>query len=180
MPSAFSFSGRTYGYLTLDGTQAYSGGSGSSQLTVFNTFELETGSTFTLSSAAGGDLNLLGDFLDQNTSAGMFIPNGRTVKFQGGGTTQTVSKAGSSAESFFDVFISETAGGKVQLLSPLTINGQLNLSTADSLIELNAKTLTLNGTIIGSGNLKGDLLGATLNVGGTGVTLEILEPATIL
>src|SRR5262249_19381373 len=131
--TAFSDAGRTYGNLTLTGTSTFTG-SGSSQTTVFNTFTLDTNATLTLSGSSGGDLNLLGNFVDNNTSASAFTPNGRTVKFQGGNTTQTVSKGGSSAESFFDVFISETAGGKVQLLSPLTINGQLNLSTSDSVL----------------------------------------------
>jgi CSLREA domain-containing protein len=165
-PSAFSFDDRSYGYLTLDGSQNYSAGSATNKLTVLNTFELEIGSSLTLSDTSGGDLILLGAFLDQNAVDGKFIPNGRTVKFNGGSTTQTISKAGGT-ESFFDVFISETAGGTVQLLSPVTINGQLNLSTADSVLELNGKTLALNGTVTGSGNLKGDAA-ATLNIGGTG------------
>src|SRR5207302_3647645 len=53
-------------------------------------------------------------------------------------------------------------------------NGQLNLSTAASLLELNGKTLTLNATIIGSGNLKGDAA-ATLNVGGSSGSLGTLN-----
>src|SRR5207302_670372 len=164
---------------TLNAKQSYNG-SGSSQLTIQNNFEIETGSTLTLSSSNGGDLNLLGSFLDQNTGAA-FDPLTRTVKFQGNNLTQTISKAGGNTESFFDVFINESAGGKVQLLSPLTINGQLNLSTADSLLELNTKTLTLNGTVIGGGNLKGDS-SATLNLTGTGSlgTLNFLSGARTL
>ena len=141
---------------------------------------LTDGSTFKLSDDVGGNLNLLGNFSDVSTSASPFNANGRTVLFQGGNTTQTISKA-SGTESFFDVFVSETAGGEMKLLSPLTINGQLNLSTADSLLELNAKTLTLNGTVTGSGNLKGDGA-ATLSVTGTGAlgTLNFLSGARTL
>src|SRR5205807_6350810 len=105
--SAFSYSGRSYGYLTLDGNQTYMG-SGSSMLTVQDTFEIESGSSFTLSNSAGGDLNLLGSFLDQNTGAA-FDPLTRTVKFQGNNMTQTISKAGGNTESFFDVFVNESA-----------------------------------------------------------------------
>jgi hypothetical protein len=65
------------------------------------------------------------------------------------------------------VFIAKLAGGKVQLLSSVNISGQLNLSTADSLLELNGKTLTLDGNVTGPGNFKGDGA-ATLNIGGTG------------
>ena len=167
--SAFDPDGRSYGYLTLDGSKDYSGGSATHELLVRNNFELETGSSFTLSNTSGGDLNLHGGFEDQNSADGKFVPNGRAVKFQGTGT-QTIYKP-SGIESFFDVLINQTApGDKVQLYdSPftLTINGQLNLSTADSLLELQGKTLALNGTVTGSGNLNGDA-GATLNIGGTG------------
>ncbi|HXI26238.1 MAG TPA: FG-GAP-like repeat-containing protein, partial [Pyrinomonadaceae bacterium] len=163
--SAFSSDGRTYGNLKLTGTTSYAG-SGANQTTVLNSFTLDANATFTLSGSAGGDLSVNGNFVDNNSSAGAFNANTRTVKFNGGSATQTITKAG-GAESFFDVFIAEIAGGKVQLLSPVTINGQLNLSTPNSLLELNGQTLTLTGTISGSGNLKGDS-SATLNVTGTG------------
>src|SRR6267378_2389702 len=58
--SAFSSDGRTYGNLTLDGSQSYSG-SGTNILTIFNTLNIASGSTLTLSNSSGGDLNLLGD-----------------------------------------------------------------------------------------------------------------------
>jgi hypothetical protein len=41
-------------------------------------------------------------------------------------------------------------------LSPTDISGQLNLSTADALLELNGQVLELLSTITGPGNLKGD------------------------
>lgn len=162
--TALSYGGRSYGNLVLDGSQTYDGGSTSSALTVQNSFTLQDGSTFKLSSAA--DLNLLGNFIDNSTSSSAFNPNSRAVNFNGGNTTQTITKA-SGAETFFDLTISETSGGKVQLLSAVTINGQLNLSTAASVLELNGKTLTLNGTVTGTGNLKGDS-SATLAMTGTG------------
>jgi len=169
--SAFSTSGRTYGNLILGGNQNYptllAG-----QTTVQNNFVLESGSSWTLS----GDLNLLGNFEDQNLLAGKFNVNSRTVRFQGGSATQTIFKPGSNALTFGDVFIAESPGGKVQLLSSININGQLNLSTPDSLLELNGKTLELNGTVTGAGNLKGS--GAsTLNIGGIGSlgTLKFLS-----
>src|SRR5581483_506706 len=145
--TALSYGGRSYGNLVLDGSQTYDGGSTSSALTVQNSFTLQDGSTFKLSSAA--DLNLLGNFIDNSTSSSAFNPNSRAVNFNGGNTTQTITKA-SGAETFFDLTISETSGGKVQLLSAVTINGQLNLSTAASVLELNGKTLTLNGTGTGA------------------------------
>ena len=49
-----------------------------------------------------------------------------------------------SLGTFSDVSIAQTPGGKVQLLSPTRITGQLNLSNADSLLELNGQTLELD------------------------------------
>jgi CSLREA domain-containing protein len=167
--SAFAADGRSYGYLTLDGSQEYSAGSATNALTTLNNFELEIGSKFTLSDTAGGDLNLLGNFEDMNTSDGMFIPLGRTVKFQGTGTQGIYKPSGTL--SFFDVLIAQTAAvDKVQFSNSgftLAINGQLNLSTANSLLELNGGTLSLSGTVTGDGNLKGDFA-AVLTVNGSG------------
>ncbi|MDX6443533.1 MAG: trimeric autotransporter adhesin [Blastocatellia bacterium] len=160
--TAFSANGRTYGNLTLNGSQTYFDSTATNQATVFNTLTIQSGSTLKLSDSAGGDLNLLGNFSDSGT----FNPNGRTVKFQGGNSLQTITKS-SGAESFFDVFVSLSAGGELKLLSPATIGGELNLSTVASELELNSQTLTLNGTINGLGLLKGDT-GATINIGGTG------------
>ena len=132
---------------------------------------LESGSSWTLS----GDLNLLGNFEDQNLLAGKFNVNSRTVRFQGGSATQTIFKPGTNPLNFGDVFIAETPGGKVQLLSSVNIGGQLSLATSDSLLELNGQTLELNGTITGSGNLKGSAA-STLHIGGIGAlgTLNFL------
>src|SRR5581483_9990739 len=100
--TALSYGGRSYGNLVLDGSQTYDGGSTSSALTVQNSFTLQDRSTFKLSSAA--DLNLLGNFIDNSTSSSAFNPNSRAVNFNGGNTTQTITKA-SGAETFFDLTI---------------------------------------------------------------------------
>ena len=63
------------------------------------------------------------------------------IKFQG--ATQTIFNAGSLGQ-FSDVSIAQAPGGKVQLLSPTRINGQLNLTNADSLLELNGQSLELD------------------------------------
>jgi CSLREA domain-containing protein len=168
--SAFSTSGRTYGNLILGGNQNYPTLLAGTT-TVQNNFVLESGSSWTLS----GDLNLLGNFEDQNLLAGKFNVNSRTVRFQGGSATQTIFKPGTNPLNFGDVFIAKPPGGKVQLLSSVNIGGQLSLATSDSLLELNGQTLELNGTITGSGNLKGSAA-STLHIGGIGAlgTLNFL------
>src|SRR5439155_13353898 len=171
---AFSFGGRTYGNLTLDGNQtgvqSYSGGSDTSVLTIFNTLTIETGSTLKLSDTAGGDLNLLGDL----AIVGTLDPNSRTVKFLGGGIFGGDTQNITTDATFGDVSIVKTVGS-VKLGGTLTIDGALQFdgtSSAVDVLELNAKTLTLNGTVGGTSTsaangFKGDV-GATLNVGGTG------------
>jgi CSLREA domain-containing protein len=118
--------------------------------------QINSSSTF----APGGAVTVGGNWINNGT----FIQESNLVSFNGSGT-QTLSNA-SGAESFIDATIAEGAGAKVQLLSNLTINGILNLSTAGSVLELNGKALTLNGNVTGPGNFKGDT-SATLNVGGT-------------
>jgi len=164
--SAFSSDGRTYGNLTLDGNQIYVG-SGTGLLTVFNTLTIASGSTLTLSSSAGGDLNLLGNI----SIAGTLNTNGRTVKFQGGNATQNIT----TPATFGDVSIAKI-GGSVKLGGALTINGALQFDgtvSAMDVLDLNQNTLNLTGTIGGtssstSNGLKGDSTGATLNITGTG------------
>ena len=163
--NAFS-SGRTYGNLTLAGNQNYSA-SGSTPTTILNNFILEDGSTFTLALSPNGDLTIDGNFEDQNLLPGKFDANLSTVTFAGGTAQQTITKAGTAALSFRNVVINNSGGGKVTLLTPVTIGGDLNLPNSGSLLELNGRTLELDGTISGPGNLKGDI-NANLAVNGTG------------
>jgi CSLREA domain-containing protein len=162
--TAFFGDGGTYGNLILDGTDQSYFLAGSNQTTILNNFTLGIGNTFVLSSTPGADINLFGNFRDETVLANGFQANGRTLIFQG--ATQTIFKTASIA-SFSDVSIAQIPGGKVQLLSPTRINGQLNLTTSDALLELNGQSLELLGTITGPGNLKGDL-SASIVVGGIG------------
>jgi CSLREA domain-containing protein len=179
--SAFSSNGRAYGRLTLDGSQSYLG-SGSGLLTVFN-LTIVSGSMLTLSNSSGGDLNLFGDI----TINGTLNQNGRAVKFTGGGffgNIQTIVSGG----TFDDVIISKVAG-RVTLGNTTTINGALKFDGGSSVVDvldLNSKTLNLNGTVGGTSSspangFKGSL-GSTLNIGGTGAlgTLRFISGAQIL
>jgi CSLREA domain-containing protein len=179
-PTAFLSDGRTYGNLTLDGSQSYAG-SGTGLLTVFNTLTIASGSTLTLSSSSGGDLNLLGDI----TINGTFNANGRTVKFQGGGLFGGDTQNINTAATFGDVIISKIAGS-VKLSGVLTINGALQFngsSSAVDVVDLNGNVLNLNGTVGGNSSsaangFKGSL-GSTLNIGGAGAlgTLRFISGA---
>ncbi len=151
--TAFFGDGGTYGNLILDGVNQSYFQAGSNQTTILNNFTLGIGNTLVLSSTPGADMNLFGNFRDETVLSNAFQVNGRTVKFQG--ATQTIFKAAGIA-SFSDVSIAQAPGGKVQLLSPTDLAGQLNLSTANSLLELNGQVLELLGTVTGPGNLKGD------------------------
>jgi CSLREA domain-containing protein len=163
--SAFA-SGRSYGNLTLTGNENFNA-SGGNVTTVLNNFLLGSGSNFALSLTPGGDLTIDGNFGDQNTLGDHFDAKGRTVTFAGGGTQQTITKAGGPALTFHGVLIDETAGGKVTLNSPVSITGQLNLSTNAAVLELNGQTLELGGTVTGAGNLKGSV-SSNLLISGAG------------
>src|SRR6185436_7718650 len=136
--TAFLGDAGTYGNLIFEGNHGYTI-AGSIPITVLNNLEIEHGSTFLLSNSPGADLNLYGNFVDKTVISNGFNANQRVVKFLG--TTQTVSKAGTGIAGFSDVLINQSPGGKVQLLSPTDITGQLNLSTADALLELNGQVL---------------------------------------
>jgi hypothetical protein len=138
--TAFFGDGGTYGNLILEGTGQSYFLAGSNQTTILNNFTLGIGNTFVLSSTPGADINLFGNFRDETVLAGGFQANGRTVKFLG--TTQTIFKCRQS-RSVQRRFDRSGPGGKVQLLSPTRINGQLNLTAADALLELNGQTLEL-------------------------------------
>ncbi len=157
--TAYFGDGGTYGYLILDGVGQNYFQAGSNQTTILNNFTLVIGNTLVLSSTPGADMNLLGNFRDETVLANGFQANGRTVKFQG--ATQTIFNAGNLG-TFSDISIAQLPGGKVQLLSPTRITGQLNLTAAGSLLELNGQTLELFGAITGPGNLKGDSIASMI------------------
>jgi CSLREA domain-containing protein len=159
--TAFSSAGRSYGFVILTGSQSYSG-NGSSQVTIGNDLTIASGSSLTLSGTAGGDLNLLGNF----TNNGGFDANGRKVKFQGGGATQTVN----GSVTCFDVLISKS-GGSVKVSNSLTINGLLSFEGTTDVLDIAAGDLTLNGTVGGTnvnGALDSTVYGGNLHIGGAG------------
>jgi hypothetical protein len=151
--TAFFGDGGTYGNLILDGVGQNYFQAGSNQTTILNNFTLAIGNTLVLSSTPGADMNLFGNFRDETVLANGFQANGRKVKFQG--ATQTIFNAAVSVRSATFRSLKSPAG-KVQLLSPTRITGQLTLTNADSLLELNGNSLEIDGSIAGPGNLKGD------------------------
>ncbi len=173
--SAFSYDNRSYGNLILDGSQAYSGGAATHPLLCQNNLTILSGSSLSLSTAANGDLILWANLTDNNGSGGITHNNG-TIKFQGAGTIPSpLIQHVTTAATLGGVLISQT-NGSVQMDANLTIEGELKFNGSNDLLILNAKTLTLNGTVTGLGNLKGDGA-ATLNIGGTGPlgTLNLLN-----
>jgi len=97
--------------------------------------------TFSLSTVAGGDLNLAGNWLNSGT----FTPNGRAVTFNAATGTQTITN--SSGETFAYLIINKAAGS-VQLANNVTVNASgaaLQLLNTGGL-DINGKVLTLSGT----------------------------------
>ena len=150
--SAFSSNGRTYGNLTLNGSQAYSAASANAN-TVANNLTIGGGSSLTLSSTAGGNLNVGGNW----ANSGTFTPSGRTVTFNGSGATQTIS----GTNAFADLTISHSGAGTVTAAgSTLSVTGLLDVAsgtftsaTAYNNVQIDAAgTLDLSGPITVSGN----------------------------
>lgn|GEM_PF-2901146 len=171
--TAWAAEGRSYGNLTLAGaSQTYFDSTAAIQVTVLGNLTIGSDATFKLSDVPGGDLNLLGNFSDNNSSPTAFQGNGRVVKFQGGSATQTISKAGGIDQMFSHLEIAKT-GGSVQLLSSIAINGQLQFGgiagSAVDVLELNAQSVSLAGTVgavpDANSGFKGDVVGASLFIG---------------
>ena len=166
-----SSAGRSYGNLILDnniaGDSTYAC-SGSHALTILNDLTIQNNRTFTLSVTAGGNLNLQGNFTNNNAAASSFNPSGRTVTFNGAAAVQTRSKP-NGTETFGDVVISKT-GGSVQNLSGLIVTGTLQFGGTIDVLDLNGFPLTLNGSISDpgpAGSFKGSD-SSVFTIGGSG------------
>ncbi|RYY41449.1 MAG: T9SS type A sorting domain-containing protein [Chitinophagaceae bacterium] len=127
-------SGSTAGSLNM--------GSGSGKLTVNGNLLIGGNSvgtsTLTLSSAAGGNLELLGNW--NRSAQGVFSNNGRLVSFIGSSQQSLIASGGAT---YTDLTVNNAAG--VLLNSPMTVGGTLTL-TAGTLFA-GTQTLTINGTV---------------------------------
>ncbi len=97
-----------------------------------------SGGTLILSSNAGGDLSVGGDW----TNNGTFNCRGRQVTFNGSGP-QTV---GGSASTTFDyLLIDNAAAGVVTLTTDITVTRQLKINDSSAELSAGGTTLTLRG-----------------------------------
>ncbi len=132
---------------------------------------IASGAGLTLSSSAGGDLAVAGDW----TNAGAFTPNGRTVAFNGT-ALQTIVSGGAP---FDGVSLTNPAG--LALTGNLTVNGTLAMSGG------NMTTGTGNAVVIGpSGTVaysSGQVVGNLEKPAATGmnvtITYEVGDPGSL-
>jgi hypothetical protein len=133
--------------------------------------DVNNSGTLVLSTASGGDIKTRGSFI--RFAGATFTHNNRAVNFEGG-ATQSITDF-SNAISIPYVVINKS-GGTVQLngtdlttLAPAGGNS-LTFSNATSTLTLNARTLTLGGTIpnapAGAGIIGSSASNVTLNDGG--------------
>lgn len=139
-------------------------------LTVLKDVLVEGGGGLSLSTSAGGDLKVRGNF----TNNGTFTPNNRAVFFEGGVAQAVNASSGSLTMPYVRV---DKTGGTVQLgntdlttLGPAGGNS-IEFNGPTSTLTLNGRTLTLGSTVgtapAGSG-LFGDAAAAlSLQDGGT-------------
>jgi hypothetical protein len=140
-------------------------------LTILKNVLVESGGSFNLSTASGGDLKVQGNF----TNNGTFVPNNRAVFFEGGATQLVNASSGSLSMPYVRI---DKSGGTAQLgntdLTALAPSGgdSLTFNGATSTLTLNGRTLTLGSTIgtppAGSGFVGDTAASLSLQDGGTG------------
>ena len=143
----------------------------SAQLDVTNTGTIKITSVSDTFFITGNFTNAISATLNNNGNLYVKgnITNNQSTNLSGTGTifltgisTQNIS----STSAFTNITINKTAGS-VALLTSSTINGLLNLSSITSRLSIGTNNLTLNGTVTGSGFLRGSLT-SNLSITGTG------------
>ncbi len=126
-----------------------------------------SGYGLTLSSASGGDLKLLGHYSVQNAT---ITNSGRAVFFIGNANPQTIST--SATEVPFDYLIIDKSSGNVVLNNNISINATSGnvLQLLNGTLDLNGKTLTLNGN---NGNIHVSGGARTITSGASGGEIKI-------
>ena len=132
-------------------------------------FSNNVGATTTLSSNAGGDLELTGSLIDNAT----FNSNNRAVFFTGSGV-QDVSGTGTFN---IDYIVSNKASGSIRMLTNLLVEGPnggnaITLTNSSDILNLNGFSLTLGkenvaSTISGNGFILGNS-GSSMSILGSG------------
>jgi hypothetical protein len=132
-------------------------------------FANATGSTTTLSSISGGDLEITGNLVDNGT----FNSNSRAVFFSG----SSVQEVSGSGTFNIDYIVSSKSGGSIRMMSDLLCEGPnggnaITLNTSTDELDLNGFHLTLGKAGVGSGiSGSGSLIGnavSNLTILGTG------------
>jgi hypothetical protein len=112
--------------------------------TTFSTNNVRIDGTLTLSTTAGQDMYVSGNW-EFNTGA-TFTPNNRTVYFQSGGTPQTIG--GTAQTTFSGIYASN--GGTKTLTQSITV-GALDIDGASTIFDIGTNTLTSTNYIFTSG-----------------------------
>lgn len=134
----------------------------SQTMTISGNFS-QTGGTFDLSNAAGGDLNIAGNWTRSNSGTA-FNPLTRLVNFNGS-SAQTITISGGGTETFDYLTINNSAGVAMGTSTDVTVSQPLALTSGA--LSIGANTLTLNSTVSGTGTITGSS-SSNLNIGGSG------------
>jgi hypothetical protein len=111
-------------------------------LTVLGNLTLASTGQLSLSQAAGGDLVLNGNWLN---NGGTFNPQTRAVTFSGG-NNQTITRTGGQT---FDFLTINKSGGSVTLINDITCNQTLTLTSGDIITGANEVFISSSGNISG-------------------------------
>lgn len=157
--------------LLASGTSLNHGAAASSR-TLRGNMTINSGTTLTLSTAAGGDLNVGGNWTRTGGGTpGTFVHNNRSVAFNGT-ATQTITVTGGGTEAFAYMTINKTAATSLTLAgSPNATNVNLNggnaggntLGFISGDIDLNQNTFTFSSYNGGQNNIQVDGTTGNLN-----------------
>lgn len=111
----------------------------------------------------GNTLTLQNDLI--RTTGTFTGSNSSNIIINGNGNLVTALYFTNGAELLNNFTINRSPSGTITMATNLTVDGQLNI--IDGELDINDKTLTLNGTISGTGTLKGSS-NSELYIGGNG------------
>lgn len=158
--------GGPYNVTLLASGTALNHGAAASARTARGNILISSGTTLTLSTNAGGDLNVGGNWTRTGGGTpGVFTHNNRSVAFNGTAAAQTITVTGGGTESFAYMTINKAAGLSLVLAgAPNATNVNLNGGNAggntliftNGNIDLNQNTFTFSSYNGGQNNIQVD------------------------
>ncbi len=127
------------------------------------------GSTFTLSTSAGGDVKLGGNWSNEGT----FTPNNRAVFFVGASTNQQLYKSGLNPETFDFLTINKASGNVDVAFNDIIVNQTLTLTNGKITTGSKKVIISSSGSIVRTNGWVNGNLQKNAATGATTRTFEV-------